>query len=183
MRRPGLRSFVPAILGASALAVATLVHAQATQVIESKDIGARMTVPKDWEARERSSDLFVDCAPGKNQGGRPACYMTITDFKAAPGQAAITDADRAKWKDASSAHGMRTILSAEDTRVGGLPAYHIVVKQGKRADDTVGSWVYVLVAAKPKVLRVTYDAILDPADYERYKPAFMKALQTLAPIP
>ena len=181
-------SILRCIVGLTALWAATAVHGQATQAAESADVGARITIPKDWEWRERatsprSKDLYVDCAPKKNDRGRPACYFTISGSKAPPGQATITDADRAKWKGWAYAGGMRTILSTEDIKVGGLPAHHIVVRQGKRSDDTLGSDLYVLVPGKGKVLRISFNAILKPEDYELYKPAVMKALQTLTPAP
>jgi len=178
-----MKKAVQTILGFAALALASAVQAQATKTVESKEIGVRLTIPKQWDTSCMTSGFCVNCAPTKGENGRHACYISITMYKAQPGQMSITDADRAKWKGWVSAGGMRTILSAEDMKVGGMPAYHIIEREGKRADDTFGSNVFVLVAGEGKMLRVSFNAILKPGDYELYKPGFMKALQTLVPIP
>ena len=164
-----------------ALACAPAVQSQGIKTMSDDDVGVRMSIPQNWKWEARSRDVYVDCAPDKQSSGRPACYLTIASFKAPADQKAITQDDRAKWKAQRSAEGMRQVLSTEDTTVNGLPAHHIVTREGKRADDTLSSNFYVLVPGRGKVLRVSFNAINDPADYERYKPAFMAALRTLAP--
>ena len=48
-----------------ALLGAVAAHAQ-SQVVEDKDVGVRISIPKKWEARSRGLDVFINCDPAKD---------------------------------------------------------------------------------------------------------------------
>ena len=167
-----------AAFAAILMAFASSAGAQATKACEDADVGVRLSIPADWECRSRDRDVFVNCAPKNERSGRPGCYFTISSRKAGK---TITDEDRKKWTGWATADGSRPPLSKDDVKVAGFPTYNVVYRNGNRADSTTGSRFFVLLPGKERMLDISYDAINDVADYERYKPAVMKALQTLAP--
>jgi len=158
------------------LGAAPVLHAQSTQVVEDRNVGMKMSIPKAWEWRSRDRDVMVDCDPTREQSGRKACYFYIESRKAPAGQNAITDADRAKWKEWVHAGGIRKIISARDTKLAGLPAYEVV--EGDRNMAT-SRRAFVLVPGKGQVFDVTYGTMLEPRDYDRYSAAVAAALETL----
>jgi hypothetical protein len=161
-----------------ALTSAMAVHAQSTQVVEDKDVGMRMAIPKNWQWRSRQRDVFVNCDPTREDRGRMACYFYVQSRKAPVDQKAIADADRAKWKGWVEAGGMRKIISARDTKLAGLPAYEVV--EGERNAPT-SRRVFVLVPGKGQVFDVTYATMFESRDYDRYSAPVAAALETLVP--
>jgi hypothetical protein len=155
--------------------------AQSTQVVEDKDVGVRLSIPKNWAWRSRERDIFINCAPDKEDRGRPACYFTVQKHKASPDQKAITDADRAQWKGWTHANGMRPIISTRDFKVAGFPAHEILAKDGTDRSDSRMRRVFVLMPGTGRVLDAWFATILDDKDYDRYEPGFAVALETLAP--
>jgi hypothetical protein len=172
-------------LMASALGLAAAVtgaQAQATKVMESADVGVRLTIPAKWEARDRGSDLFVDCAPGTQRipKGAPGCFFTMSRRRIAAGQASITVEDRAKWQKWTQADGMRTLVSATDVKVAGYPAHEIVVREGKGAFSTR---LFVLFPGS-HVVDAWHTAHWDEKDQSAATlPAFRAAMATLKPLP
>jgi hypothetical protein len=164
-----------------AFVAASPAMAQSTKVVEDKDLGVRLSIPSNWEFRSRDRDVFIDCAPGKEDRGRPACYITVEKRKAPPDQKAITDADRTKWKGWSSPDSGTPIISNGDIKVAGFPAYEVVTRSGTKRDSPRYRRVFILVAGKG-VFDASFATILDDSDYDRYNPAFGKALDTLAPL-
>ena len=162
-----------------ALSIAPAAHAQ-MQSHEDADVGVRMSIPKQWTWKSRPHDVYVNCAPGKEDRGRPDCYFTIHRLKAPAEQKAITDADRQKWSEWTSGAG-RVIVSKGEAKMAGFPAYHFVVRDGRGDDETGASRTFVLVPGRGVVFDVRYNAINNLSDYERYKPEVMKALETLRP--
>ena len=159
-----------------ALAGMTSAHAQALQTVEDKNVGMRMSIPKNWQWRSRDRDVMVNCDPSREERGRMACYFSVESRKAPVDQKAITDADRAKWKGWVDAGGIRKIISARDIRLAGLPAYEVV--EGDRNAAT-SRRTFVLVSGKGQVFDVTYGTLLEPRDYDRYSAAVAAALETL----
>jgi hypothetical protein len=156
--------------------------AQATQVVEDKDVGVRFTIPKDWEWRSRDHDVFVNCEPKlESRPGMPVCYFTVQKSKVAPGQAAITDADRVKWKAWSVADGMRVFVSARDLRVAGFPAHEVIVRQGKEAGAAAGPRVFVFIPGTGVIHAWLY-AWKDTDQTAKYEPGFRAALDSLKPV-
>jgi hypothetical protein len=155
--------------------------AQSAQLVQDKDVGVRLSIPKNWEYRSRDRDIFINCAPGKEDRGRPACYFTVEKRKAPPDQKAITDADRARWKGWIHANGLRPIVSTRDFTVAGFPAHEIVAREGSDRAATRSRRVFVLVPGTG-VFDASFATILDDKDYDRYNPAFASALDTLAPL-
>jgi len=177
---------VRVVLMASSLIVAgalsSQVLAQATQVVEDKDVGVRFTIPKDWEWRSRDHDVFVNCAPKlESRPGMPVCYFTVQKFKIAPDQAGITDADRAKWKSKSVADGLRVFVSARDLKVAGFPAHEVIVRQGKEAGAAAGPRVFVFIPGTGVIDAWLY-AWKDTDQTARYEPGFRAALESLKPV-
>ncbi len=164
-----------------AIAISGPAIAQSTKVVEDKDVGVRLSIPKNWESRSRDRDIYIDCAPGKDDRGRPACYFTVRKVKAPADQKAITDADKAKWKGWVDAGGMRPIVSTRDLTVAGFPAHEIVAREGNARTDTRSRRVLILLPGTGRVFDVSFVTMLDDKDYDRYGPAFTAALETLAP--
>ena len=157
--------------------VADSAIAQRQEVVETSRVGVRLSIPKDWTWESRRSDIFINCAPEKEDNGRPACYFTIRKASIAADQRTITDADRARWKGWSSARGMRTILSERDFKVGRFPAYEMVLGfQGSRSRR-----VMILIPGTGTVFDVWFVPVLADSDYEVYSPAVAAALETLVP--
>jgi hypothetical protein len=157
-----------------------LAIAQSSQLVQDKDVGVRLSIPKIWEYRSRGRDFAIDCAPGKEDRGRPACFFTVEKRKAPPDQKAITDADRAKWKGWSSADGS-PIISTGDIKVAGFAAYEVVKRSGTQRDSPRYRRVFVLVPGTG-VFDASFMAMLDDKDYDRYNPGFATAMDTLTPL-
>ena len=171
---------VGSLIAASVLSSPVL--AQATQVVEDKDVGVRFTIPKDWEWRSRDRDVFVNCAPKlESRPGMPVCYFTVRKSKIAPGHAAITDADRAKWKSWSVADGMRVFVSARDLKVAGFPAHEVIVRQGREAGAAAGPRVFVFIPGTGVIDSWLY-AWQETDQTARYEPGFRAALESLKPV-
>ncbi len=167
-----------------AIAYSGLAIAQPTQIVEDKHVGFRLTIPKNWTWQKRQDDVFINCAPDKNENGRPGCWFTIRKISAPPDQRTITDADRTKWKGWISANGMRPILSARDLRIAGFPAYEIVAKIGTYRTAGRERRVMILIPGKGKVFDSWFLAEWGDKDYyDQYNPAFGAALETLVPLP
>ena len=109
-----------------AFSAGDLAMAQSAKLVQDKDVGVRLSIPSNWEYRSRDRDIFIDCAPGKDDRGRPACYITVGKRKAPLDQKAVTDADRARWKGWSSTDSSSPIISTRDFKVAGFPAYEVV---------------------------------------------------------
>ena len=159
--------------------------AQSTKLVVDKDVNVKLSIPKDWESRSRDRDVFVDCAPGKDDSGRPACYFTIERRKVPPDQKAIADADREKWKGWTSANGMRPIVSTRDLKIAGYPAYEVLARSGTGRGDPLQRRVFILVPGTGQVFDATFLAMGDGRgegdQYDRYALAVATALETLAP--
>jgi hypothetical protein len=153
-----------------------------SRVVEDRDVGVKLSIPAGWKERSRSNDFYVDCAPGKDDRGRPACYFTIRAVKAPPDQQSITDADRAKWRGWENANGMRPTISARDVKIAGFPAFEIVSRSGSRADENRMRRVFVLVPGAG-VFDSSFIAMGDGTgdQYDRYERAVAAALETLKP--
>ena len=162
------------------LLAVTAAIAQPTKVVEDRNVGVRLKVPQNWTSSGRGNDLFIDCAPDKNDQGRPECYFTIRRVVAPDGQKAITEADRATWDSWATAKGMRKVLSTKDITVAGFPAHEIVVKTGAYRLRRV----MILVPGKGEVFDSSFIAMgkNDKDEYDAYNPAFAAALATLVPI-
>ena len=173
------------MLAASALgaaAVAGDARAQALQVVEDPDVGLRFVIPKDWDWRSRQRDLFVNCAPKiESRPGMPGCYFTVQKHRLAAGQAAITDADRAKWKKWATGDGMRPFVSARDLTVAGYPAHELVVKQGNERNAAVSMRIFVLIAGTGVIDAMHYAYWKDADQSAATQPAVRAALETLKP--
>ena len=152
--------------------------AQSTQLVEDQDVGVRLSIPRNWTWQNRSNGTFVNCAPDKNENGKPACYFSIAKQKVPLDQKAITDADRAKRKG----DGSRTTISARDIKVAGFPAYEVVSKAG--TDYPLQRSVFVLIPGSGRAFGITYLGMGEGKgdEYHRYEPAVAAALETLAPI-
>jgi hypothetical protein len=155
------------------------VYAQAVQVVEDKDVAVRISIPKSWERRDRDREIFINCAPAKEDRGRPACYFTVRGWKVPAEQKTITEADRVTWKGWVHANGMRPIVSTRDIKVAGMPAYEILHRQGNERNEPLSRRVFILVPGKGQVLDASLVTMLDPLDYDRYSPAVAAALETL----
>ena len=173
-------------LMASALGMAVSAagaQAQATQVVESANVGVRLTIPAKWEMRDRDRDLFVDCSPGIHRipKGAPGCFFTIQRHRIAAGQASITDEDRAKWQKWTRADGMRTLVSATDVKVAGYPAHEIVVRESGR--DVQFSTRLFVFFPESHVIDAWHTAYWDKQDQSAATlPAFRAAMATLKPL-
>jgi hypothetical protein len=153
--------------------------AQPTQVVDDKDLGVRLAIPKDWTWRSRDRDVFVNCAPKiESRPGMPGCYIALQKIKAGPGQTSITDADRAKWKSWTSADGMRQIVSTRDLKVAGFPAFEVIAKDGKQRAPRV----FVLVPGLGVIDAWLYASWQDQDQSARFDPAFRAALDSLKPV-
>lgn len=162
------------------------VLAQGIQTAEDQDVGVRLSIPKAWEWRKRDTNprpsLFVNCMP--QVASHYPCFLLVEYFNAPAGQAAIADADRRKWESWSSAYGDRKIVSARDSKVGGNPAYAIVVMHGVGPSARRGLDVYVLAAGAGRVFRLSYMASEGDKDhFDRYKPAIDAAIQSFTILP
>ena len=172
---------------ASALGVAaatTGAQAQATKVLEQANVGARLTIPANWEVRDRDREIFVDCAPGKEiiRGGGAGCHFTMSRHRIAAGQAAITDEDRAKWQKWTLGGGMRTLVSAADVKVAGYPAHEIVVRDGSERDAHFSTRLFVFFPGS-HVVEAWHHAYWDKKDQSAATlPAFRAAMATLKPF-
>jgi hypothetical protein len=165
-----------------AMANTRLAIAQSTQLVEDTNVGVRLSIPKNWEWKSRGSDIFINCAPGKGEPGRPGCFFTVRKITAPPDQRAITDADRAKWKAWTNANGMRPIISTRDFTVAGFPAHEIVSKSGNKPAAVRQRRVMVLIPGTGRVLDAWFIATWGDKDYyDQYNPAFAAALETLVP--
>ncbi|MGZ5065348.1 MAG: hypothetical protein ACXWG1_07345 [Usitatibacter sp.] len=157
--------------------------AQSTQLVVDNEVGVKLSIPKDWQSRSRGRDVFVDCAPGKGESGRPACYFTIERRKAPPAQKTITDADKAKWQGWTSAGGMRPIISTRDLTIAGFPAYEVLARSGTARDDPRHRRVFILVPGAGQLFDISFLAMGEGKgdQYDKYQPAVAAALETLAP--
>lgn len=164
-----------------AFSAGDLAMAQSAKLVQDKDVGVRLSIPSNWEYRSRDRDIFIDCAPGKDDRGRPACYITVGKRKAPLDQKAVTDADRARWKGWSSTDSSSPIISTRDFKVAGFPAYEVVKRSGIKRDSPRDRRVFILVPGTG-VFDVSFVTMLDDADYDRYNPAFATAIDTLTPL-
>ena len=157
--------------------------AQAAQVVEDKNVGVRFTIPKEWEWRSRQRDIFVNCAPKiQSRPGMPGCYFTVQRHTIAQGQRVISDPDRARWKEWTMAGGMRPLVSTRDLKVGGFPAYEVVVKQGKERGAAAGPRVFVLIPESGVIDLMLYAHWDNEDQTARVEPAFRAALDSLKPV-
>jgi hypothetical protein len=154
--------------------------AQATQVVDDKDLGVRFTIPKDWTWRSRDREVFVNCAPKiESRPGMPGCHFTLAKHKAAAGQRAITDADRAQWKSWTVANGMRPFMSSRDLRIAGFPAFELLVMAGTERDAATSRRVFILIPNSHVIDAWHYAEWNDEDQYPRTNPGFAAALETL----
>jgi hypothetical protein len=161
-----------------AFSASDLAMAQSVQLVQDDNVGVRLSIPKNWEYRSRERDMFIDCAPGNEDRGRPACVITVAKRKAPLDQKAITDVDRGRWKGWSSPDSSAPIISTGDIKVAGFPAYEVVTRSGTERDSPRYRRVFVLVPGTG-VFDFWFATMLDDRDYDRYSPAFATAIDTL----
>jgi hypothetical protein len=163
-------------------AAAADAQAQATQVVSQANLGVRFAIPASWEWRDRDRDVFVNCAPKiESRKGMPGCYFTVQKSKLAPGQMAIADADRAKWKKWATAEGMRPFVSSKDLKVAGYDAHEILVREGNEKNAALSMRLFVLIPGV-NVVDVMHYAFWDDKDQSAAtRPAVRTALETLKP--
>jgi hypothetical protein len=154
-----------------------------SKVVEDKAVNVRLSMPKDWESRSRGRDLYVDCAPGKGESGRPACYFTIERRKAPAAQKAIAEGDRTKWKGWASGNGVNAIVSSRDLTIAGFPAYEVIARAGTGRTDPRVRRLFILVPGTGQVFDASFVAMGEGRgeQYDRYHPAVASAIETLAP--
>lgn len=163
-------------------AAANEVRAQATQVVENKDVGVRFTIPASWELRDRDREVFVNCAPKIEQRpGLPGCFLSLQKHRLAPGQTAITDADRAKWRKWATGDGMRLFVSATDVKVAGYSAHEILVREGKERNAALSMRLFVLIPGAQIVDATHYSYWEETDQSAATRPAVRAALETLKP--
>ena len=174
------------LIAASALGLTALpeAQAQATKAVEHANVGVRITVPAAWDWSERPGGIAVNCAPKiESRPGMPGCYFVVQKSRLAAGQAAITDADRAKWKGWAVGEGLgRVFVSAKDVKLAGYDAHEILVREGKERNAALTMRLVVLIPDRHFV-DVMHYAWWDDADQSAAtRPAVRAALETMKPL-